>query len=270
MARVCVITDGVSGIGLAAAKYIPREKIVVLASAAADALQKGVAELQALGYTAYAQVCNTSDRNSVKALVAFACSLGEVRNVIHAADAASGIEGSPEDILRNIIYSTVYVNEEFSKVMQSGVILDVSSNVAYAVPALLLPKKAYPLVETDQPLFMEKLFKRVSLWKDEEKQKRFARALAKHFVVWYAQKCAFDYAKKEIRVLSLSHGGIDAEKVENGDTIAFSVEGRSAKPQELGYALATLADERNGYLAGVDVLCDGGSTNGKKEFKKKK
>jgi hypothetical protein len=42
------------------------------------------------------------------------------------------------------------------------------------------------------------------------------------------------------------------------------------KPEELGYALATVADERNGYLAGVDVLCDGGSTNGMKEFKKKK
>ena len=37
---------------------------------------------------------------------------------------------------------------------------------------------------------------------------------------------------------------------------------------ELGFALATVADERNGYLAGVDVLVDGGSTNGQKEFKK--
>ena len=35
------------------------------------------------------------------------------------------------------------------------------------------------------------------------------------------------------------------------------------RPKELGYALATLAEERNGYLAGVDILCDGGCTNGK-------
>ena len=34
-------------------------------------------------------------------------------------------------------------------------------------------------------------------------------------------------------------------------------------PDELGFAIATVADERNGYLAGVDVLVDGGSTNGK-------
>lgn len=44
------------------------------------------------------------------------------------------------------------------------------------------------------------------------------------------------------------------------------IEGRMGTPEELGFALATVADERNGYLAGVDILCDGGSTIGKKEF----
>ena len=39
-------------------------------------------------------------------------------------------------------------------------------------------------------------------------------------------------------------------------------------PEELGYALAALADERNGYLAGVDVLCDGGASFGRR-FRKK-
>ncbi|MBR1854604.1 MAG: hypothetical protein IJ794_15920 [Lachnospiraceae bacterium] len=32
---------------------------------------------------------------------------------------------------------------------------------------------------------------------------------------------------------------------------------------EAGVAIATVADERNGYLVGVDILCDGGCTNGK-------
>ena len=35
----------------------------------------------------------------------------------------------------------------------------------------------------------------------------------------------------------------------------------------MGFALATVADERNGYLAGVDVLVDGGSVIGKKFVK---
>ena len=52
--------------------------------------------------------------------------------------------------------------------------------------------------------------------------------------------------------------------------ITFAAEERMGKPEELGFAFAAVADERNGYLAGADVLCDGGSTNGMKEFKKKK
>ena len=38
---------------------------------------------------------------------------------------------------------------------------------------------------------------------------------------------------------------------------------RMGKPEELGFAIATIADERNGYLCGIDVLIDGGASTGK-------
>ena len=50
--------------------------------------------------------------------------------------------------------------------------------------------------------------------------------------------------------------------------LKYGAEERMGTPEELGYAIATLADERNGYLAGVDILCDGGCTNGRK-YKKR-
>ena len=111
--------------------------------------------------------------------------------------------------------------------------------------------------------------------KGDYQRKGFAYSLSKNFVVWYAKKCAFEYGVKGIRVVSLSPGLIatdmgNLEKEDGGMLIPFSAEERMGKPEELGYALATVADERNGYLAGVDVLCDGGSTYGMKEFKKKK
>lgn len=34
-------------------------------------------------------------------------------------------------------------------------------------------------------------------------------------------------------------------------------------PEEIGFALAAIADERNSFLAGVDVIVDGGGLNGK-------
>ncbi len=276
MAFVCVITGGGSGMGLEAAKFMPKDKIIVISGRTMSKLEKGVAELKALGYTAYAQTCDTSDRESVKALVNFACSLGEVKNVINSAGVSPAMNGTPESILRINALGTVYVNQEFSKVMKPGsVIVDVSSNSGYILPWFIIPKKAYPLAETDEALFLQKLVKRSGLAKGDYQQKGLAYAMSKNFVIWYAQKCAFEYGAKGIRVVSLSPGLIatdmgNMEKEEGGALIPFTAEERMGKPSELGFALATLADERNGYLAGVDVLCDGGSTNGKKEFKKSK
>ena len=60
------------------------------------------------------------------------------------------------------------------------------------------------------------------------------------------------------------------EEENGGFLLKFACKERMWKVEELGFAIATVADERNGYLAGVDILCDGGSTRGMKEFKKNK
>lgn len=276
MANVCVITGGGSGMGLEAAKFMPKDKIIVISGRTQSKLDKAAEELKALGYTAYGKTCDTSSRESVKELVAFCKELGEIKNVINSAGVSPAMKGTQENILRINALGTVYINEEFSKVMNAGsVIVDVSSNSAYILPNMIIPKKAYKLAETDEEAFLKKLIKRSNLAKGEYQRKGFAYSLSKNFVVWYAKKCAFEYGKKGIRVVSLSPGLIatdmgNLEKEDGGMLIPFSAEERMGKPEELGYALATVADERNGYLAGVDILCDGGSTNGMKEFKKKK
>lgn len=276
MANVCVITGGGSGMGLEAAKFMPKDKIIVLSGRTMSKLEGAVDSLKALGYDAHAKVCDTSSRESVKELVAFATELGEIKNVINSAGVSPAMKGTPEGILRINALGTVYINQEFSKVMKPGsVIVDVSSNSAYILPSFIVPKKAYPLAESDEAKFLAKTVKRASLAKGDYQRKGFAYSISKNFVVWYAKKCAFEYGPKGIRVVSLSPGLIatdmgNLEKEDGGMLIGFSAEERMGKPEELGYALATLADERNGYLAGVDVLCDGGSTNGMKEFKKKK
>lgn len=276
MANVCVITGGGSGMGLEAAKFMSKDKIIVLSGRTMSKLEGAVNELKALGFTAYAKTCDTSSRESVKELVAFATELGEVKNIINSAGVSPAMKGTQESILRINALGTVYINQEFSKVMNAGsVIVDVSSNSAYILPNMIIPKKAYKLAETDEDKFVKKLVKRSNLAKGEYQRKGFAYSLSKNFVVWYAKKCAFEYGKKGIRVVSLSPGLIatdmgNLESKDGGMLIPFSAEERMGKPEELGFALASVADERNGYLAGVDVLCDGGSTNGMKEFKKKK
>nr|MCR5760709.1 hypothetical protein [Sphaerochaetaceae bacterium] len=65
-----------------------------------------------------------------------------------------------------------------------------------------------------------------------------------------------------IGLIATGMGNLEKEKGEF--MLKFGAEKRMGLPDELGYAIATVADERNGYLAGVDILCDGGCTYGKK------
>ncbi|MBR7095362.1 MAG: SDR family NAD(P)-dependent oxidoreductase, partial [Clostridia bacterium] len=128
MKNVCVITGGGSGMGLEAAKLMPKDKIIVLAGRTVAKLEGAVNELKALGFEAYAKACDTSSRESVRELAEFAAGLGEVKNVINSAGVSPAMNGTPESILRINALGTVYMNEEFSKVMNPGsVIVDVAS-----------------------------------------------------------------------------------------------------------------------------------------------
>lgn len=271
MGEVCVITGGGSGMGLAAAKNMPKDNIILISGRTEKKLERAAEELHRLGYAAYIKTCDTSDRAGVRQFAEFAVSLGTVKKVINSAGLSPSMAKS-ETILRVNALGTVYINEEFTKCMDGGVIVDVASNSAYVLPKILIRKKMYALADTDEEAFMRKALRMSSLARGDYQKAGFAYSISKNFTVWYAQKCAFRYGKKGIRVVSLSPGLIatdmgNLEKAEGGSMVADTAEERMGTPEELGYALAVLADERNGYLAGVDILCDGGATTGR-YFKK--
>lgn len=265
--NVCVITGGGSGMGLAAAKCMPKEKIIVVTGRTISKLEKAVKELEELGFEAYAKTCDTSKREQVKELAEFAASLGEIKNVINSAGLSPAM-AEPEQLIRVNALGTVYINEEFSKLMKAGsVIVDISSNSAYILPGFLANKKTFALADKDENLFIKKILGLPNKLKGY-KASGLAYGLSKKFVIWYAAKCAYEYGTKGIRVCSLSPGLIatdmgNLESEEGGSLLNTTAEKRMGKPEELGFAIASVADERNGYLAGVDVLVDGGSVNGK-------
>ncbi len=271
MKTVCVITGGGSGMGLAAAKCMPKEKIIVVTGRTMSKLEKAVKELEELGYEAYAKTCDTSNRQQVRELAEYAASLGEIKNVINSAGLSPAM-AKPEQLIRVNALGTVYVNEEFSKLMNPGsVIVDVSSNSAYILPSIVVNKKVFALADKDEELFVKKILALPNMLKGYQAS-GLAYGLSKKFVIWYAAKSAQDLGAKGIRVCSLSPGLIatdmgNLEAEEGGDLIKTTAERRMGRPEELGFAIATVADERNGYLAGVDVLVDGGSVTGK-EFVK--
>lgn len=271
MKTVCVITGGGSGMGLAAAKCMPKDKIIVVTGRTMKKLENAVKELTELGYEAYAKTCDTSNRQQVRELAEYAASLGEIKNVINAAGLSPAM-AQPEQLIRVNALGTVYINQEFSKLMHKGsVIVDVSSNSAYMIPGFLASNKTFSLADNNEELFVKKILSLPNKLKGY-KASGLAYGLSKKFVIWYAAKCAYEYGNKGIRVCSLSPGLVatdmgNLEAEEGGALLETTAEKRMGKPEELGYAIATVADERNGYLAGVDVLVDGGSVVGKKMIK---
>ena len=112
--------------------------------------EKSVKELEELGYEAYAKTCDTSNRQQVRELAEYAASLGEIKNVINSAGLSPAM-AKPEQLIRVNALGTVYVNEEFSKLMKAGsVIVDVSSNSAYILPSIVVNKKVFALADKDE------------------------------------------------------------------------------------------------------------------------
>ena len=264
--KVVVVTGGGSGMGLATIKNMDKDYVFVISGRTVSRLEGAVTSLASLGYTVYPFACDVSKRESVISLVEYATSLGEIAIVINAAGVSPAMKTTPEQVLRINALGTLYVNQEFSKVMDKGsVILDVASNSAYVLPSFMAPKGAYPIAEKNEDKFIKKLVRRASIMPGEYYKKGMAYTYSKLFVIWYAQKCAFEYGKRGIRVVSLSPGLIATDmgnmEVEvGGSLIPNTAENRMGTPEELGYAIATVANPRNGFLTAVDVLCDGGST----------
>ena len=185
--NVCVITGGGSGMGLAAAKCMPTEKIIVVTGRTMSKLEKAVKELEDLGYEAYAKTCDTSKREQVRELAQFAASFGEIKNVINSAGLSPAM-AKPEQLIRVNALGTVYINEEFSKLMKAGsVIVDISSNSAYILPGFLANKKTFALADKDEDLFVKKILSLPNKLKGY-KASGLAYGLSKKFVI-FAQCC---------------------------------------------------------------------------------
>ena len=232
--------------------------------------------LEEEGHEVHLTTCDVSSRRDVHELCLLAASLGTIKTVIHAAGLSPAM-ADPEQIIRVNAIGTKNVNMEFYKYMdQGGVIVDVASSSAYEAPGILVKHQIYEMAEYEEDRFFKHMFRESKLAQDDYNRSGMAYVMSKNFVVWYAQKCAHEYAAKGIRVVSVSPGLIETDmgtkEVEKADFAKQMVEntcaGRMGKPEELGFAIATIADERNGYLCGIDVLIDGGASTGK-NFKKK-
>lgn len=265
--KICVITGGGSGMGLSTASLMGKTHYVIICGRTVQKLESAVTRLQAEGAECEVYPCDVSNRSSVKRLAEHAAALGEVQTIVHAAGMSPHM-GTGEQIIQVNAMGTIYVNEEFAAVMgEGGCILDVSSMSAYLSPGIVMPRGAYKYAFQDQEKFYRKMMGRVNLF-PKKLRSGIAYVVSKNFDIWYAKKCAGVYGSRGIRVLSVSPGNFETpmgevEKEEALGYLKYAAIKRLGDPDEIAWLLASCADERNSYLTGTDILCDGGLVAGR-------
>lgn len=261
MADVCVITGGGSGMGLDVAKLMGDKKVVITGRTVAK-LEGAVEQIKAAGVDISAYACDASDPASIDALVEYACSLGTVKTVIHAAGVSPHM-GSGASIWKINACGTVNIDEKFAAVMdEGGVILNVASMAGHMLPPDQTP---YPLYEastygTDA---LEAGFAQVLAQLPENMQSATAYTMSKNFVIWYTKREAVKYGPKGIRVVSISPGTFttpmgEIEGEEAADFGRSGAMGRLGDPVEIAKMMAFMVSDECSYLDGTDILYDGG------------
>jgi NAD(P)-dependent dehydrogenase (short-subunit alcohol dehydrogenase family) len=266
MDQVCVITGGGSGMGLATARLLGQGRRVVISGRTAAKLDAATRELREQGIDGHAVECDVSDKASVERLAATARELGSISTVVHAAGISPSM-GDAERVLAINALGTAHVHEVFPRYMErDACIIDVASMGGYMLPGWLLPTAAYPLCFSQPQRFMRKTLGR-SRWFPKKLRSGVAYAISKNFVIWLAQADAGRLGAQGIRVLSVSPGTFEtdmgeAEREDAEPLIDYCAIKRFGRVDEVARLLAFCADERLGYLTGVDILCDGGCVSG--------
>jgi NAD(P)-dependent dehydrogenase (short-subunit alcohol dehydrogenase family) len=265
MTKVIVVI-GPGSIGQAVARRVSAGKHILLADLRqeknADAATKTLSEA---GFEVTTMTVDVSSRASVEALVAKACSLGDVHGVIHAAG-VSPSQASPETILKVDLYGTALVLEEFDKVIaEGGAGVVIASQSGHRLPPLSTEQK-HALATTP----VEDLLKLPMLQLDQVKDSLHAYQLSKRGNSLRVMFEAVQWGKRGARVNTIGPGIImtplakDELTGPRGAGYRRMIDGCPAKragtPDEVANVAALLMGAEGAFISGSDFLMDGGVT----------
>jgi len=259
MKKISVVTGATGAMGFACAQIAGEKTAVLISDLEQEKIDLAVTELRNTGVEAEGMTCDVSDRSSVHALAEKAKSMGKIVAVYNVAG-LSPSNGAPADrIMKVNAFGALYMNQEFQNVMDGGCLMNVASSTVYMLPKERLPYDVYDLALTNQEAFKTEMLKLASA-------PGISYAYSKAFVKYLTEKTAFRLGReKGIRIVSVSPGVIDTPMTQNDASnrakaaaMSYCALGRIGTPEELAYSFTALADERNSYVTGVDLMVDGG------------
>lgn len=265
MANVSVVTGGAGGMGLATARLLGRDSVVLICDINQARLAAAAHELTGLDVECRAALCDITDRNSIGEVVEQARALGTVAALVHTAGVSPSM-GSAEKVLKINAVGTVLVNDVFYPVAHKGMaMVNVASVAGHQLPWGLAPTPLYRQVFSDIDRFLKGMG---ALCRTAPQRWRphVAYMLSKNSVIGYSQVTARRWGAKGARILSVSPGSFNTAMGQAEAAIgavAMTELGalkRFGLAAEVAEVLAFCASDRPGYLTGTDIICDGGVT----------
>jgi NAD(P)-dependent dehydrogenase (short-subunit alcohol dehydrogenase family) len=260
-----IVVIGAGQIGLAIARRVSVGKHVLLADLRQESASAAAEVLLNVGYEASATTVDASSREAVHALAEQAARLGNVTGLIHAAG-VSPTQASPATILKVDLYGTAVVLEEFGNVIANGGAgVVIASQSGHRLPALSVEQnRALATTPTEELLNLP------FLQPDQMTDSLHAYQLSKRANSLRVMAEAVRWGKRGARLNTISPGIVITPLARDELTgprgegyrrmIEGSAAGRAGTPDEVATVGALLMGPDGGFIAGSDILMDGGVT----------
>ena len=265
MSKEVVLVAGAGQISLAIARRVGYGKKIILGDKVVENAQIIGKTMTKAGFDVETITMDLSSRESIKQMIAFGKSFGEIKYLINGAG-VSPSQASIEMILNVDLYGTAVLLEEVGKVITkggSGVV--ISSQSGHRMPALTPEQdRALAMTETKELLTLD------FLQVDKIKDSLHAYQLAKRANEKRTMYEAIRWGERGARLNDIAPGiivtplAVDEFNGPRGDfyknMFSKSPAGRPGTADEVANLAELLLNEQASFITGSTFLIDGGAT----------
>lgn len=265
MKNEVIVLFGAGSIGEAIVRRVAAGRKLLLADFNETNLATMKTRLQTAGFDVTTMQADISARDSIKAVVTKAQSLGDIMGLVNAAG-VSPSQTTAERVLQVDLYGTSVMLEEFGKVMApGGAGIIISSQSGHRLPALS-PADDQALAMTPTAELLELPILKSTAVADSLAAYQYAKRanvlrVAAESVNWQKRGARINAISPGIVMTPLALDELNGPRGAGYKKMFESmVTKRPGTPDEIAGLAELLMDRRSAFITGSDFLMDGGVT----------
>lgn len=275
MKDISVISGGASGMGKESARRLAKDGPILIFDINEPLLKEVHQEFEGAGFEVYSMVADIREPEQLDELVKYAMSIGNVKNVVHAAAwDFNTVEPMPEpqaseEIVKSVVYGTKNMVDAFLPIMENGSFITFTS---LAADSAELVDDDYDLwEECYEDDFWDRIMERVNgleLLFGMPQHAYHAYCYAKAFCCHFTAMNASRFGEKGCHIVAVAPGSFDtpllapqkaAQDGHGAENLAsVTALGRIGQPEEMAELVYDLCQPLMFYITGVNIRMDGG------------